>query len=269
MATTRDFLYKFRRAQSHLDDLNVKVDKWLKDSFRTITHEKHPDRPGYFIAYVDIDAVPIDPLVLLIGDVLHNLRGTLDHLAYTLAEKYSGLPLSYQVAKDSEFPIFGDARSEGISGVEKRYAAPFVAKIGSIDPLAQAIIKKAQPYQRGNKFASHPLWMLQELSNFDKHRLLLTGAVHTFTAMFPQKKRDNFTLGEAIVKEGYLEGKTEIVTYSGWPTDPSKEMHVELIPVIEVVFRCGSAFDGVSVHLTLLEILKQTATIITDLDNFL
>src|SRR5437867_2464934 len=151
MTNRRDFLFKFRRAQGHLDDLNVKVNGWLNDSFRTITHEKHPNRPGYFIAYATIDTIPIDPLVLLVGDVLHNLRGTLDHLAYTLAKNYSGIPLPDHIAKNSEFPIFGDPRNEGIAGVEKRYASDFFGKIGGIDPLAQAIIKKAQPYQRGNK----------------------------------------------------------------------------------------------------------------------
>jgi len=190
-------------------------------------------------------------------------------LAYTLAEKYSGIPLPDHIAKDSEFPIIGDARNEGIAGVEKRYANDLLKKIGGIDPLAQAIIKQTQPYQRGNKFASHPLWMLHELSNIDKHRLLLTGAIQNVSGLFPDNRSRNFTLGEAIIKEGYLEGKTEIATYSGWPTDPSKEMDVKFIPVIEIEFRCGSALDGKSVQLTLMEIVKCIAHTITALDRFL
>ena len=110
--------------------------------------------------------------------------------------------------------------------------------------------------------------MLHELSNIDKHRLLLTGAVQNISVLFPYDRSRNFTLGEAIVKEGYLEGKTEIVTYSGWPTDPSKEMDVKFTPVIEIEFRCGSAFDGKSVQLTLVEIVKYIAQIVTAMDKF-
>ena len=80
--------------------------------------------------------IPLDPFSLLIGEVLHNLRSSFDHLAYALAAKHTQ-PLTEEIVRHSEFPIYGDKYSEGIVAVEKRHAAVLKKKIGGIAPQAQ------------------------------------------------------------------------------------------------------------------------------------
>ena len=43
--------------------------------------------------------------------------------------------------------------------------------IRGIDERAQTVIKRLQPYKRGDAFRGDRLWQLNELENVDKHRL--------------------------------------------------------------------------------------------------
>lgn len=98
-----------------------------------------------------------------IGDVLHNLRSSLDHLAYALAAAHTGLPLSEALEKGTGFPIFDNAADFH----DKRKGQRSIRGIASD---AQATIERLQPYQRGPDFGLDPLWLLHQLSNIDKHR---------------------------------------------------------------------------------------------------
>jgi hypothetical protein len=63
----------------------------------------------------------------------------------------------------SGFPIFHDSK-----GYEARKQTMIKGIAGSA-----ARIDALQPFHRGATFQADPLWMLQELNNIDKHRLLL------------------------------------------------------------------------------------------------
>lgn len=259
MPKQRDFQFKFRHAQRYLDDLAVEEQGWFKNSLQILPCQKHPDRPGYFIQYAIVEAIPIDPFALLVGDIVNNLRGTLDHVAYTLAVNHQanlGIPLTDKIKNESQFPIFGDASD---------YAAKVKRYLAGVDPAAEAIIKRCQPFNRRKHFVSHPLWMLQALSNIDKHRLLLTTALNSFGGIF----KGNFISDDVIVRGGFLEGQAEIVTFSGRPIDPSKEMNVQYVPVVDIAFRYGGALDGESVRPVLRGAVEWIARIITLLDHFL
>src|SRR5437667_11229671 len=81
-------------------------------------------------------------------------------------------PLHDDVAHDSQFPIVGDENRKGASGKGPEMFKGQTNRIRGIDPKAQAIIEGLQPYQTGAAWRRHPLWLLTELSNLDKHRLL-------------------------------------------------------------------------------------------------
>ena len=104
---------------------------------------------------------PPAELRLLVGDCLHNLRSSLDNLAYELAVAHHGGPLPHPYFKSSEFPIFKDP----VKPKELK------RKIGCIHPRAQGIIRSLQPYQHPRIFWLDPLWRLNQLNNVDKHRL--------------------------------------------------------------------------------------------------
>lgn len=269
MSGNREFHVKFQRAQSHMHNLNAEVTKWLDKSFDTITREEHPNRPGYFIMYVTPDPIPVYLFAVLVGDILHNLRGTLDHLVYALAEEHSGIPLSNDIAKKSEFPIYGDPDGLGVAEMERRMADGFRRKIGAIHPDAQAIIKSLQPYHRGEDYVFDTLWALNELSNIDKHRLLLATKLKLVNGTFRHDKCTNFQLGEWSVPNGIIEGKAEIVTFSGWPIDASKKVHVEFQPVIDIIFTHAGPLNGTPMDFAVKESVKIVANILGRLDPFL
>src|SRR5581483_862620 len=102
-------------------------------------------------------------LSLLVGDILHNLRSGLDHLALALAEAYIGGRAMPKVEADSQFPIYS-TKSLWRNGRARR--------VGCARPRAQARLQRMQPWRRGDMWQSHPLWVLRELSDYDKHRRL-------------------------------------------------------------------------------------------------
>jgi hypothetical protein len=105
-----------------------------------------------------------DPLGLIAGDCIHNLRASLDLLAYALLEanfRVKGDAVQERVAKLSEFPIFNDP---------KKYLEKRKSLIGGLSDAAQKAIDELQPFQTSG--ANHPLWLLRSLDNINKHRLL-------------------------------------------------------------------------------------------------
>ena len=96
-----------------------------------------------------------------------------------------------------EFPIFviGKTSKQGVQSFErhghkriKHFPAPY-----------QTIIVGAQPYHAGNLRYRHPLWLLYELSNADKHNIVthasmaVAGSEYLFLALPTAIQRDMAT----------------------------------------------------------------------------
>lgn len=108
---------------------------------------------------------------LLIGDVVHNLRSALDHLAFQLALKATnGSPPN---ERRIQFPI-----EDGESTFRERCSAKNRSGyIADLDPGDQTIIGEFQPCDRRYSvyragLTVHPLGLLRDLNDTDKHRLL-------------------------------------------------------------------------------------------------
>lgn len=111
-------------------------------------------------AYVVTAHIPPPPLVLslLLGDLLNNLRSSLDYLARQLVIDAGNSPIDRGRGK-TQFPILLqplDLQAQGLLGV---------------DPRALLVIDCLQPY-RVDSSKEHPLAILALLNNIDKHRLL-------------------------------------------------------------------------------------------------
>jgi hypothetical protein len=115
------------------------------------------DRTAFDIEVSGVPTVGVE-IALLAGDLIHNLRSVLDHLAWTLATVRS---------RDSDFPIRREplTRKDGSS-------RPSAIK-GVTNKQVQDMVEAVQPYNRTNS-AENPLWLLREFDIIDKHRLLLT-----------------------------------------------------------------------------------------------
>jgi hypothetical protein len=95
------------------------------------------------------------------------MRATLDNLAFQLAIAHIGWPLSDEVSRRSEFPIFEDPAE---------FARRRKGKIGATHPDAQAVIESLQPYHGGDPASGteqrlrHLLRRIHALEIQDKHR---------------------------------------------------------------------------------------------------
>lgn len=168
---------KLARAKEHLRALDSKLRK--KRSARKkpyiLGREMWPDgRPERF--YMEFTADPPVEWGLIVGDAVHSIRSSLDHMTYQLARLVQDPPttprrLQFPIFDDKLRYLYGEPRKPG------RHAFPFgsgVSRVKQLPPQAQARIERLQPYQRSNPSARqhHPLWRLAEFDNIDKHRLI-------------------------------------------------------------------------------------------------
>jgi hypothetical protein len=267
---------KLARALSHLKDLERETRRWLETDPCTVRYEVDlkgrrmpdpltdegfsllggavlipgisgfvvPDDPGFGQGVITALATateepPTDPLSVLIGDALHNLRSSLDILAYALASAYTK-PLTEQTAQDSEFPIFGDEDRKGNAGVGAALFGNASRKIAGWHPSAQAAVERLQPYQRGQDFRTDPLWILHELDRFSKHRLLHPVVAGFNGAVWDLSKTTNVgAIGPGFFSpvKGTVKTDTPIARIAGvHPIDPNADVHIELRPALDVAF---------------------------------
>jgi hypothetical protein len=147
---------KIERAKKHIGDLKAAVDAFFSTGPYEIRTDKEPDtaRPIHYVAKVN--PIP-DDIPLILGDALHNLRSSLDHLAYGLVEANGRSP-----SNQTYFPICENLAS---------YNAPktVAKKTEGMSPEAKSRIDATKPYQGGNDL----FWVLHKLNNIDKHCSIL------------------------------------------------------------------------------------------------
>jgi hypothetical protein len=168
---------KVERAKKHLRDLATEIlalehtDIIISDVDFDVLH--HPiallhAAPGP----TRVPTLSFD-VVSIAGDVVHNLRSALDHLAQHLAIVGSA-SLSDKELRQIEFPI---------AETPAKYEADKARKVKGMRLEAIEAIDRLKPYKGGND----ALWRIHELDNIDKHRALFTVA-HDFlftSAWFP------------------------------------------------------------------------------------
>jgi len=146
---------KILRAKEHFD-------VFLRDM--GVEFQRHADELMVYLD-PDLDSGPsIESEVpgripLIIGDCLQNLRSSLDYVVWELVLANDDVP-----GRKNAFPIcespesFNKARKSRLAGLSEDMRAE---------------IQCLQPYHAPDGFKSHPLWILDELVNFNKHRRIL------------------------------------------------------------------------------------------------
>jgi hypothetical protein len=151
---------KVERAKHHISDLQALIQRFMGTRPFVIKTKEDP-QTNQRVYYVESFTDPGPEFSVLTGDVLHNLRSALDHLAYRLVcVGLNGTPtdpwnIAYPIADSVDaYPALRDRRVEHVREEAKQ------------------AIDATTPYRGGNDM----LWRLHKLSNIDKHRLLLTVA---------------------------------------------------------------------------------------------
>ncbi len=151
---------KIARAAEHLEELSKEVKDYLDSQpYEVVAEARQEDNP---LLVCKVHRQPPLRLSLLLGDFLHNLRSSLDHLAWQLVLASDGTPETL-----TSFPIY--ARRRKYKEFKKKNDTAS-GVVGEISEKAARLVEKAQPYN--NEDGTPPedlLWILNKLNNIDKH----------------------------------------------------------------------------------------------------
>ena len=161
---------------------------------------------------------------ILIGDVVHNLRSALDHLAWQLV-----LVNGCEPTRRTQFPIYCD---------EARFSGRGQAQIAGMADEDKATIEELQPFrQRSERERPHELMVLQYLSNVDKHRVVHTTLVQTAGSQFRIFGLEDISgIGQLAPQFGALSDGAELVRIAVVPEGPAPRLSVDAQLEFDVAF---------------------------------
>jgi len=155
---------KLRRADEHLVVLYNEIRRYMNDSpYGLAGHRDTGDgKPGFTFHFTK---QPPLYLSVIIGDIVHNLRGSLDYIAHELTVNNGAVP-----TRQTQFPI-------SLSQDDFINQAISLKKLNTVSPKALKVVSAFQPYRLDeDKRTLHFLWQLAKLSNMDKHHTLALSA---------------------------------------------------------------------------------------------
>jgi hypothetical protein len=239
---------KIDRARKHILDLENEIGRFAKSRPYAIGDKPHPvPQMRHTTLFIEsLLPIPVE-IALIIGDVVHNLRSSLDHLAWQLVLSNGETPTkkTYFPIQDptQEFaPVSADKKMEGISLVCKQ------------------LIEEVQPRNTGDD----TLWRLHMLDIADKHRLLITAQVasHSWGVNAPGGG-EILWFPETVHRVGVGD---EIINI---PTSTyRRQKHEDFRLAIDIVFGGSEVTGGESVVGTLNQITDFTADVIKKFDKF-
>ncbi len=142
-------------AQAHIHTAAALIDMWRREGYRVF---REPQASRAFTLYAEMLKPLSEALPLVVGDALHDLRDSLDHIIFAISQKNPAMV----TPKDEESPQFPvhdvvvDIQGErGIKFLNWQASAE-VCDLAP-DPLRQPNLQ-------------HSIWLLDALNNRDKHR---------------------------------------------------------------------------------------------------
>lgn len=195
----------------------------------------------------------------IIGDIVHNYRSALDHLAYQLVRRAGG---GRGVAGQTAFPVFTEDPFDPDAHPTITAAGEALTRWGRQTARMDAddieLIKMVQPYRGNVEPGLHPLAILNKLSNWDKHKELTFASQSVVSVKHRLKPTTrNAALkivyhrprGDVFEDEAVVARVTPVAT--GGP-DPHVDAHLQI--AYEIAFGKGSPPEGLGVRKTLLDI---------------
>jgi hypothetical protein len=146
---------KIERAKKHLAEIDAEMAQVGNEKMKVLLEEVNPTSGHRFEEFQMLRRMPFNAIATA-GDVVHNLRSTLDHLANHLVFANGQKP-----TLRTEFPIAKDSAT---------YERDKVRKVEGMATISKETIDRLKPYKGGNE----PLWLLHDFDNIDKHRMLFT-----------------------------------------------------------------------------------------------
>ncbi len=168
---------KIKRTESQINDLNAKVTEFLDSCPCERRCEINTDGTKEVWSFVASVPIPIE-FAVMTGEILFNLRSSLDQMACELAAIESGS------SKNTYFP-FGKTLDI--------FESEILSKAKKMSSDAKDMIRALQPYNGGNDL----LWTVHDLNRRDKHISLIPVNIWSSTRIRDVKfwEGDLFSIG--------------------------------------------------------------------------
>lgn len=251
MAALTGCLAKLRRAEHHLDELKVSIVAVLQPNPERIRGHFEPDtsRWLYVARRSPTTRATWSPLI---GDILSNYRSVLDYIVAELVVMGGGT-----ITTRTGFPIVNDPT---------KWADASREKIAGVVQGSDLVIRSEQPCQAGNIAHLHPLALLRDLNNWDKHQAIHTtvqvasGQFQPWGPSFSQ--RGIASLGEPVMVAGPFQRDKPLATIEVTPEPGGNpELHKPLEATYDIAFEGGPPpAQGRSV----IETLEAIAACVTE-----
>lgn len=158
---------KLARALTHFSALQDKIAEVVNDKTKSLRTGVDP-KTGSEFAKIEGPTDLGPELGIIVGDYVHNLRTSLDHLVHQLAVLNGAPPLD--VDRSRQFPICTDEPSywrEVRRGVTYRDRC-----LSGIEEEHRKRVDAIQPYHYGKAADRNSIAIVGELDNADKHRVV-------------------------------------------------------------------------------------------------
>jgi len=168
---------KIGRAEEHYSAVVELINAWQRRSPHRLSFEKDADGRQRTARLVIHEEIPRD-VALGIGDCVHNLRSSLDHLVWAATVAQVPTPAD---PRRIVFPICGD---------EGQWITEAPGSIGQLSTELQAAIEDLQPFKRPDTLPMNPLRLVSRLDDADRHRMLqpVLATDHAVGAVVPGRQ---------------------------------------------------------------------------------
>lgn len=163
MADLSGVLAKLDRAEEHREAFDELVEAFSGGGPYTILTEYDPRTGWHVLRWHVLREPPLERLAVTFGDMIGNLRSTLDYLVWQLV-----LAAGKRPSRRTGFPVIRRA---------KDWEVQSRAALAGVDPRWVAEVEALQPYHRPERPSIHPLAILEHVNNLNKHRFLPVAVV--------------------------------------------------------------------------------------------
>jgi hypothetical protein len=158
MADLSGVLAKLDRAEEHRVEFDELVEEYVGGEPYTIYSQYDPGTGWHTLRWQALREPPLQRLALVFGDMISNLRTTLDYLVWQLVLAAGNRP-----GRRTSFPVVRRA---------KDWAVQSRTALGGVERRWTDEIESRQPFQRHDRPSIHPLAILDHVNNLNKHRFL-------------------------------------------------------------------------------------------------
>jgi hypothetical protein len=232
-------LAKLRRAHEHLEQLYGELNAYTsQERHRVVSEREEVDGDLLYTLRVEVTEPLGNPRWgLLVGDLIQNLRASLDHLVWQLVLLNGAEPI-----RDNQFPICAEreryweargrnpsVRDRTLAGVAEHHRE----RIDSVQPFMAPRLDEYFPDY-------HVLMVLARLSNIDKHQLI-TGAFVNIgeidSSMFDISTGDGSGLADIeIYQHALFADRTEIARLRMVGVTPGLGVKIDVKLPLEIGF---------------------------------